>query len=554
LNRAIGFLVYAVLVLAALGAGAVVFRRLKGRGLTQRWAAASLPLSAVVVVWSWLTTIGIDPVLIPWSAARLAPAMGQRYGYRLYSPPNSGPATGWIYPPVATLAYFPATLIPDATGAVLAGRLLTLVYFFAPVAWLLMTERTDRARNVGLSGALLFCVFALLARDSRPLHYCSTEIHADAPALGLAALATGLLARTRPTDRPWRNATALLLASLSVWTKQLTAPVILVVLPLWAYLIGGLRGLLQYVAMAVAVGLSVSLWLLAAFGAGSTVFNVFQVPLLHPRRADSLVGVARAALELQQRQLLLLLLLATGAIGLLTLRGRDRVRRQGLASEPWLLFLLVGVAELPISGLAYLKVGGDDNNLGFMLYFLTIAALLMHRRLMPPQRAQHGDADRTTASFRGIFVLNLILTVLVMQQTALAFAHEGATWQNEQKAALRYIQHHRGEAYFPWHPLEHLAAEGRLYHFEYGVFDRILAGYPLTSDHFCQHIPPDTHLVCYPPRTTVGDRVTLKYLDDFVEKVEVAELPGWECYRRPKRPGALLESRALGAEDADAAR
>jgi hypothetical protein len=532
LNRAVGFSLYVVLLLASLVAGRVVFRRLQGRGLTERCAAASLPLTALVVLWSWLTTIGIDPVVVPWSAARLAPAMGLKYGYKLYSPPRSGPATGWIYPPVATLAYFPATLIPDPTGAVVAGRLLSLFYFFAPVAWLFLTERTDRIRSGGLTGAVLFCAFALLAHESRPLRYCSTEIHADAPALGLAALATGLLARARPADRPWRQAAALLLASLSVWTKQLTAPVILVVLPLWAYLSGGLKGLLQYLAMAVAIGLGVSTWLLAAFDARATVFNVFQVPLLHPQRVESLVEAVRVAIDLQHREILLLLVLSTGAIGLLTLRGRDRVHRGELASETWLLFLLVAIAEFPISGLAYLKVGGDDNNLGFMLYFLTIASLLMHGRLMAPKRALSGPSDRTTASLRGIFVLNLILTLLGAQQTAVSFARTGTTWQQEQQAALRYINGHRGEVYFPWNPLEHLVVEGRLYHFEYGVFDRILAGYPLTGEHFLKHIPTNTRLVCYPPRTTVGDHVTLDYLDDFDERVEIAELPRWDCFRR----------------------
>src|SRR5262245_34300275 len=144
MNRAVGFFAYAILVMAALALGWVIFRKLRGRGLLERLGAALLPVSALVIVWSWLTTIGIDPVVTPWSAARLAPALGMKHGYALYSPPRSGPATGWIYPPLATLAYFPATLLPDPTFAVLAGRWLSLVYFFAPAAWLLMTDRTDR--------------------------------------------------------------------------------------------------------------------------------------------------------------------------------------------------------------------------------------------------------------------------------------------------------------------------------------------------------------------------------------------------------------------------
>src|SRR4051794_25531757 len=132
MNRTIGFLAYAILVVGALGLGWSVFRSWRDRGLSERLGAALLPLSAVGILWSWPTTHGIDPAGVPWSAAPLAPATGLRYGYALYSPPRSGPVTGWIYPPLATLAYFPATLIPDPTGAVLAGRCLSLVFFFAP--------------------------------------------------------------------------------------------------------------------------------------------------------------------------------------------------------------------------------------------------------------------------------------------------------------------------------------------------------------------------------------------------------------------------------------
>ncbi|HZW31670.1 MAG TPA: hypothetical protein VFF52_13235, partial [Isosphaeraceae bacterium] len=447
---------------------------------------------------------------------------------------RSGPATGWIYPPLATLAYWPATLVPDPTGAVLAGRLLSLVFFFAPAAWLLLTDRGDRTRPTGLTGVLLFGCFAMLTNQSRPLRYCSTEIHADAPALGLAAVAVGLMARSRPEDRPWRMGVALILATLSVWTKQLTAPVLVIILPLWAYLTRGVQGVVQYLGMAVSGGLAIALLLLAVFDARPALFNFITVPLLHPSRFESLEPALSRLLYQEQRQVVLLLLLAAGGLGQLAIRARRRGGPGGgLTSEPWTLALLVALAELPISLMAYVKLGGDDNNLGFMLYFLTLAGLLMHSRLMTAGGAL-GGADRATASFRGIFVVNLVLTLLIAQEIALAFVKPGPTWQEQQAAALRYIERHRGEVYFPWNPLEHLVVEGRLYHYEYGVFDRILAGYPPSLDHFLRDIPPRTRLVCYPPRTTVGDQVTLRYLQEFREQIHVDELPDWECYRRPE--------------------
>ena len=319
----------------------------------------------------------------------------------------------------------------------------------------------------------------------------------------------------------------------------------MIVLPFWAYLTGGLKGLVRLVAMAIAGGLGISLMLLAAFDASSTIFNIVTIPLLHPRRTGAVTWAVSHLLELEQRQILLLLVLAAGGLGLLARKSHERRSGGGLISEPWALFLLVAVAEFPLSLMAYLKVGGDDNNLGFMLYFLTLAGFLMHARLKAPSRAAD-EVDPASPSFSGMLVLTFVLTLLGAEQIALAFAKPGPTWQGDQGAAMRYMERHPGDVYFPWNPLEHLAAEGRLYHFEYGVFDRILAGYPPTAEHFRRHIPEHTRLVCYPPGTTVGDQVTLKYLEGFREKVQIDELPKWECYRRPE-PSPTQEGSSAGS-------
>jgi hypothetical protein len=524
-----------VLVSAALGLGWLIARAARGWALVQRIGAAALPLAAVIVVWTWLATIGFQPVVGPWSAARLAPALGLKAGYKLYTPPDSGPAIGWIYPPVATLAYLPATLVPDATGAVLAGRMLSLLYYYAPVAWLILTRRGPRSGADRVARCQVLVLFALLTYQSRPLRYVSTEIHADAPALCLGAFATGLMARSRADSARWRRGVSLILATLSVWAKQLTAPILLIVLPVWALATGGLKGLFQYAVAAVTAGLGLTVIFLAVFDAPSILFNILTVPRLHPWRITALVEFTSTFLDLQNRHLVLLLVLVVGGLGQLVLRPWTDDSPDGIKGETWLLFLLVGLAEMPLALVGYAKVGGDDNNLAFLLYFLAIAAVLMLDRLV----AREQDALRSRAA-PGLSLLvlglNLVLTLLSAEQTVLALAFPGPGWQEQQKTALRFIEHHRGEVYLPWNPLEHLVVEGKLYHFEYGVFDRDLAGYPLAADHFRRHIPGRTRLVCYPPQTTVGDRITLRYLNEFQHRVEVAELPGWECYQ-PVAPG-----------------
>lgn len=47
-----------------------------------------------------------------------------------------------------------------------------------------------------------------------------------------------------------------------------------------------------------------------------------------------------------------------------------------------------------------------------------------------------------------------------------------------------------GRVYFASNPLSVLLAEGKLYHFDYGLFDRDLAGRMPTRAEFLAHVPP----------------------------------------------------------------
>ena len=55
--------------------------------------------------------------------------------------------------------------------------------------------------------------------------------------------------------------------------------------------------------------------------------------------------------------------------------------------------------------------------------------------------------------------------------------------------AYRFSRQWPGQVYFPWHPLSVYLAEGKLYHFELGICDRIAAGIPMdqpTSRRTCR--------------------------------------------------------------------
>ena len=110
----------------------------------------------------------------------------------------------------------------------------------------------------------------------------------------------------------------------------------------------------------------------------------------------------------------------------------------------------------------------------------------------------------------------------------------GMSWIEEQQMVVRYLRAHPGEAYFPCNPLAHLAVEGRLPHFEYGIYDRVLAGVPLSSDHLRRHIPPDALRICYPAHRSYkyAHFLMARSLPDFNRRRVINELPECVCFER----------------------
>jgi hypothetical protein len=531
--------------LAAIAVVATLIRALRSRPLLDRLALASLPFCAVVIGWQVFVALAIKPVLLPWSAARLVPAAALARGMGIYaSPTKSAAEIGWVYPPGAAVFYLPVAWLSDPALATILGRGLSLIYYLAPVAWLLFAG-TTQVKGRWLTRAVLFVTFLVLTWHARSLLYVATEVNADAPALGLAALAVGLvyLGSDATRSRAWLWAAAVI-ALASVWTKQLTAPISLVVLPLWALGTRGMRGLAQYAVAATIAGGSFAV---AAYRLGDLstyVFELFTIHLRHPWRFMSSEGIARVLVTFQERHAGLIGLVALRFLASIipSVRAPDHGPRR--LSDAYRLFFIAALVEFPFSLLAYIKVGGDDNNLAYCLYFLTVGLVLSFDRLLASGPSPESQGPRAWL-LAVILAYNLSVSAIDAQRTALDLATQNRSWRQSRQAS-EYLRHHKGEAYFPWNPLEHLAVDGKLYHFEYGVYARDLTGFPLRDDEFRKFVPEHPRLVCYPPLTTVADHITLKYLREFGAKQVVPELPGWICFapgEPPKRARSAQHTR-----------
>jgi hypothetical protein len=334
-------------------------------------------------------------------------------------------------------------------------------------------------------------------------------VHADGPTLALGLLACGALL-SRDGQPP--TARALLVscaaAILSCWTKQTSVPlpVALAVALWWMH---GRAIATRYVLLLAAIAVPTSAAFLYWFGE-PMLFNMVELASRHPWSRPGLLGLVVTIWRLLLSVWEVLAMLAIGLT--VVFLHRDAETRR--AATPWLPPLLAALFLLPTGALGANKLGGQPNSFHSVYYAITGSAALL--------AAARAPAARRLA---WAFCLAGIL----------AAWHSGRThwarplWRNSQQVAFEYDQRHPGEVYFPWQPLASLLAEGRLYHFEYGIFDRALGGDPPTEQHLRAHLPPAMRWIA----TTHKAGWTFTLLPEFSEEVHPPELDGWDVRARP---------------------
>jgi hypothetical protein len=505
--------------------------------------ALLVPIAAAVATTALLHQL----VLLPdddMVASRVVPALALARGLPIYAGPTGGPIIDFMYGPVAALAFLPAALASTPTGAILVAALVNLLVFFGPIAWLHLRRGGGR-----VALAALACFVLVVLRDVG-LEFSGCTVHADAPALGLAALAIGLLV---PVERqaPTRLGASALVAVLSVWTKQ-TMVLLLPALLLFVLVRDGLREATAYLLRLAFWGSVVTAAIVAVFGLRDLWFNMVVLPGRMPWYGDHTPGTP--ALGPTGGARLSARLLAQNAWPLalvVVVVAAARLRQTGRAAlaEPWALLALVGVALVPMAIVGGAKVGGYLNTHSVTSYFLAAAATL---GLATLARASDGS---------GLRLLVATLTLLTVERLvapdgprALAATIGGLRRfaDNAQERAFRAAREEPGAIYFPWNPLATLLAEERLDNNEIGAWNRELAEIPIEDAQWRAHLPPRLRLLAYRPPAGAFTWLPAppKRLPEFTEPATIPLLPGWIV--RAQRP-LLAAPRARGRE-ADAPR
>jgi hypothetical protein len=489
------------------------------------WCLPGASVSAVALVGGCLGSM----LFSPFSYIHLAPSMSLWYGYDLYYGPTDGPVLNAIYPPLAALVYLPCGLGRDPTSVACIGFTVNVVLLMTPIACFLVRLSTGR-RGVWTRLAWAFVFFVAASVCYRPSRSLLEVAHADAPALAFGTLACFFFWRAAQNNRLAPVFLSSAFAVMAVWSKQTAVP-ILAALPALALLTSGRRFLLRYLSCLVLGGLAISGFFVLCFGFERMLFNIWT---LQRRLPLQVAGVGWLGVFWQLAAVAApLLCLIVLAVFVDVQAGGDRQRpvRRWLRESPWTVLLFVGMCMLPVSVLSRARLGGDDNSYHSVYYFILAATVLLAE--LAVRRSDRRTQEMSVVMMMLCWLLHSIFAVPTARQMDLLSSARA----NPEQLAYQYAVRHPGEAFFPRFTLASLMAEGKLYHCEIAVLDHKNAGFPLSERHFREYLPAGLRYVVFGPDLTEERPWILKYLEEYVQRTSLGELPGWVAYeRRGSRP------------------
>ena len=514
--------------LGALVLGIWFYKRLSSWKLLDKVVAAVTPIVMVIFGELFVRQILAQPFW-PINGGRLAPTFALASGYQLYSPPDSGPVLSTIYGPITALVYLPATLANSPSKAVLVSSLIAAIFFFLPVFWLHIGQNWQKPQRL-LFAVYTFIGFCFFVFNSPILNYSAFRIHADAPALGLSALACGTLFFRKHQDSIWVLLLSAIFAVLAVWTKQVTLPII-VALPFYILISDGRRSFIRYVGCLAVSGLVISAIFLAIFNPQYVLFHLLEIPTnqpwTHSNKIIALLGSTRKLLK--ESVVPISIIIFYSWFQFLFAVNYPHQLRKWFNCNRWSIFAIVGILMIPTSLVGSVKVGGDINAFSFTLYFLAVAVSLIVLQWVSdisfPQNNLINDAVKLL-----VIILTIAFTVTeIPPPFPTIYRQIQNLSKNSMEIAYQYAKKHPGEAFFPMYPLSSMMAENKMYHFSHGLFDRKISGFLVEEKHFRSYIPENM-------RFLVGnDKYAREFLPEFSQKVEIEELPGFPVYMQEKK-------------------
>ena len=196
-----------------------------------------------------------------------------------------------------------------------------------------------------------------------------------------------------------------------------------------------------------------------------------------------------------------------------------------------LAIIAVGCFMLPMGLLGRVKVGGYLNSFGFPMYFFTLAIVVVIVLVLQAalKKVRLPQGSWFSLILVAAFALGGAWYVKKRLDRALLWASLPEWGETE---AIVHIKRLGGTAYFPWHPVAHLLAENKAYHFQYAVYDRDLAERPISQAHYASGIPENITTFVVPDHAWRKPYTDLTLTNRFnvLGEPDRMTLPGWLIY------------------------
>ena len=436
-----------------------------------------------------------------WTSVRLAPAYALTHGYPLFSAPDTPPWVMVGYGPLYPLAYLPATVASHPATAVAVATALAHFYILGPVALLCRTctrRLSGGASRERLHWAFMLLFFALIAATAPSLNYVTSNVHVDAPALGLFLLAAYFTLRA---DDESRTARMLVLAGVCAGLSAACKLNLIAAGPaflLWIAASRGIKAAARFAAAAAVAFCMIYVVAAARDGFSAVVLNLRlpgRMPWFTFQGLDSAAyaGSSHDALDKFRTVLNLLgaYLRDYGIVALalaLLLPVIQTISAAGARMTK--LFLLLAAVMLFASIASVGKSGGDVNSRALLTLPLTLAALTAFAALaQQPARATVPVAYASLAA----------LTFVVAISAAAGFLRWSVKGSPTLVEAYDTVANEPGRWYFPFDPLAHLLGEGKFRPNMDVVHSYAAAGSPVDRAAFRSALPEDLQHIAVPP-------------------------------------------------------
>jgi hypothetical protein len=523
-----------------------------GSANERRATAIGLALAAGLFVEAAILNI-LNAPFQNWNYLRLVASFALKFGQPLYFTREHGALISGLNTPLQPLAFLPATIAGEPSQAVTLGCALSAIYFFIPALFFFVAARPGKTSSRAATGTA-FLLFGLAALHCVSLRLAAFLIHADAPGVGLSAVACACLLMGLRRENNWRWLTGAALAGVSAPLCKITYAPIVVVLPFYAWLAAGGKTAVRLLALLFFAALIWGGALLVGLGPEKLWFHFFssnfsspwisglsspEHPAIGwPAKLHALFSVGNELL--QGYALFLIPPLVALTLQPPSLRAATE-RRRYFRENPWTLCSIAALAMVPPALLARVKAGGVLNTQTPCTYFLVLGATTVLF-----QWAVTGYQGLAGSVTTGKKIFSVILALTAILQLPLLYSEVWPLksipkWAED--TAFHFAQQHRQEVYFPFHPLATLMSDGRVYHSGALVSEYQAIGLEITPEHFRAELPP--HLRWVALENSAGNNLFHTYLSEFTEPVHFAELPGWDVFQAHRLTGQPAKKKIL---------